>query len=357
MTQSDFGDIGKRLKSLSDFGDPLDRLSAIVDFEQFRPILEEGFAFRSGRGWGGRPPYDAILIFKILILQNLYNLSDDQTEYQIKDRLSFMRFLGLSLADRVPDSKTIWMYRERLKKKKLIETLFASFDRHLKGNGYLAMSGQLVDASIVQAPRQRMTKDEKEQVKAGDIPQKWQDHPAKLAQKDMEARWFVKHKKSPTDKRQSVDIAIPMFGYKTHISTDRRHGFVRKCAVTPANVYDGHVLEPLLDPENTASGVWGDKAYKSQENERLLEKRGLRSEIHRKKPKGKPMPERTRRANAKKSRVRSPIEHVFGHQKGPMALFIRTIGLARAKVKINLVNLVYNMKRLVFWEQKRALTG
>ena len=128
---------------------------------------------RSDRAKGGRPPYDAVLMFKVLVLQTLYTLSDDQTEYQIRDRLSFMRFLGLALEDQVPDAKTVWLYREQLTKAGAIERLFAGFDATLRAAGYLAMAGQIVDATVVEARRPRLTPDEKATVKAGAVPEAW----------------------------------------------------------------------------------------------------------------------------------------------------------------------------------------
>ena len=342
-----------RLKALSDFGDPLERLSGVVDFEIFRSPLESGFNF-SQRERGGRPPYDAVLMFKILILQTLYNLSDDQTEYQIKDRLSFMRFLRLALSDHVPDAKTIWLYRERLKKAEMIEGLFRLFDQSLREKGYLAMGGQIVDASVIQAPRQRMTQNEKEQIKAGDIPQDWKEKPAKLSQKDCDARWIIKQRKS---KGKGLDIAIPLFGYKTHLSIDRRFNFVRRYHVTVASSYDGKLLDRILSPENTAKDVWGDTAYHHQQNEVLIEREGLRSQLHHKKPHRRPMTKQTRRANRQKSGIRAKVEHVFAVQKERMNLFIRTIGIKRAAVKIAMANLVYNFNKLIFWEKHFKTTG
>ena len=348
-------DMENRLESLSKFGDPLEKLKEVVDFEVFRSEIEEGLGFKN-RSKGGRPPYDSILIFKILMLQTLYTLSDDQTEYQIKDRLSFMRFLDLSLCQSVPDAKTIWLYRERLAQKGLIEKLFATFDKALKDRGYLAMSGQIVDATIVSAPRQRMTKEEKETVKKGDIPDEWKENPSKLSQKDSDARWVVKYSKAKAKEgEKAIDLATPYFGYKNHVSTDKRYGFVRKFQTSDASRYDGKVLSTLLDKENTASDVWGDTAYRSERNETLLKDNGFTSQLHRKKPKGKTMPQHTQRANGKKSKVRSKVEHVFAVQKDKMALFIRTIGIKRAHVKIGLANIVYNMKRLIFWENQRIL--
>ncbi len=258
MSQFGLFDFSDRLVALSAFGDPLERLSQVVNFEIFRPSLESGFNFSDG-SQGGRPPYDGVLIFKVLILQSLYNLSDDQTEYQIKDRLSFMRFLSLNLCQSVPDAKTIWLYRERLKKKGLMDHLFGLFDQALREKGYLAMGGQIVDASIIQTPRQRMTKEEKAHVKAGEIPQIWKDNPAKRAQKDRDARWIVKYSKAKGENK-AIDLAIPLFGYKNHLSIDRGFGFIRKYHVTDASLYDGKVLPYLLDKNNTSCSVWGDTA-------------------------------------------------------------------------------------------------
>lgn len=356
MIQPGLFDMQNRLESLSKFGDPLKKLKEVVNFEIFRLELERGLDF-SDRSKGGRPPYDAVLIFKILILQSLYNLSDDQAEFQIKDRLSFMRFLGLELCQSVPDVKTIWLYRERLKEKGIIEKLFEAFDRAIKDKGYLAMSGQIVDASIISAPRQRITQEEKEIIKEGNTPEEWKANPSKLVQKDRDARWIVKYSKAKTkDKDKLIDLAIPAFGYKNHISIDKRYGSIRKSQTTDASQYDGNILPHLLDKENTCSKVWGDTAYRSKENEKLLYNNGFTSQLHRKKPRGKVMSQNTLRANGKKSKIRSKVEHVFAVQKDKMSLIIRTIGLERAHTKLTLANITYNMKRLIFWEE-RALIG
>lgn len=357
MAQPGLFDMQNRLDSLSKFGDPLEKLKQVVNFEVFRTDLERGLDF-SDRSKGGRPPYDAVLIFKILVLQSLYNLSDEQTEFQIKDRLSFMRFLGLELCQSVPDAKTIWLYRERLSQKGIIERLFRAFDTALKERGYLAISGQIVDASIVSAPRQKITKEEKKTIKEEKIPEEWKAKPSKLAQKDRDARWIVKYSKAKTKEEDKlIDLAIPSFGYKNHICMDKRYGFIRKFQTTDASQYDGKILAQLLDKENTSSTVWGDTAYRSEENETLLYNNGFVSKLHRKKPKGKPMAFHIGKANHRKSQVRSKIEHIFAVQKDKMKLFIRTIGLKRAHIKIAFANIVYNMKRLIFWEERRAFTG
>jgi transposase, IS5 family len=353
-----FFDVDLRLAELSAKGDDLERVKGLVDFEMFRPALE-GAIPRADRSKGGRPAFDHLLMFKVLILQAMHALSDERCEYLIKDRLSFMRFLGLGLSDPVPDANTIWTFREALKRTDAVDGLFRRFDEALRASGFLAMSGQIVDATIVAAPRQRNTIEEKKAIRDGRIPEAWKDKPAKLAQKDRDARWTVKYTKAKPREDGSVppvDLAIPAFGYKNHVAIDRGFGLIRNWTTTNAAAHDGARLEDVLDRDNTASDVWADTAYRSAKNEAMLIRRGLMSRIHRKKPPGRPMPERMRIANAQKSKVRSAVEHVFAHQKGPMGLFVRTIGIARARVKIGLANLAYNMRRFVWLRTKYAPT-
>lgn len=359
--QAGFFDIDERLKDLSAKGDDLERLKALVDFEMFRPALRRAVP-RSDGSKGGRPPFDHVLMFKVLILQSMHSLSDERCEYLTKDRLSFMRFLDLGLADAVPDANTIWTFREALTRaqidgKPAVVILFKRFDDAVKACGYLAMSGQIVDATIVAAPKQRNTQVEKDAIKEGRIPEDWKARPAKLAQKDRDARWTVKYTKAKPreDGTKMVDIAIPSFGYKNHIGIDRRHGLIRTWTVTDAAAHDGARLADIVDRGNTASDVWADTAYRSKKNEAHLAEHGFVSRIHVKKPPGRPMPEATRRANARKSRVRAAVEHVFAHEKGLMGLVVRTIGITRARVKIGLANLGYNMRRFV-WLRTRDLS-
>jgi IS5 family transposase len=352
MAQSGLFDVDERLAALSASGDPLERLIGVVDFELFRPVLDAVLA-RSDRSRGGRPPYDAVLMFKVLVLQALYSLSDDAAEFQIRDRLSFMRFLGLGLADRVPDAKTIWLFREQLVRAGAMEKLFERFDAALHEGGYLAMGGQIIDATVVAAPRQKLTDDEKAVVRGGGTPPGWSK--AKRRQKDLDARWTIKRgrsKRSDASEMQAVgvEIAVPVFGYKNHAGIDRRHGLIRRWTVTSAAAHDSRPFEGLLDPKNTASKVWADTAYRSAKNEAAMSKRALISMVHFRKPKGRPLPAHHAAANAARSTVRSAVEHVFAGQKHRMKLFVRTIGIGRAKVKIGMANLAYNFKRLTSLE-------
>ena len=212
MAQMGFFDLSDRYASLDAKKDPLVEINAVVPWDEFRPPLERVWrkpeAERKSRA--GRKPMDAVLMFKTLVLSALYNLSDDQIEYQVRDRLSFMRFLGLGLGDRVPDAKTVWLYREALAQAGMVEALFKQFDGYLARQGYIARGGQILDASIVPVPRNHNSRDENKAIKSGEVPEDWADKPAKRSQKDVDARWTKKHGKSH-------------YGYKNHVNVDRQH--------------------------------------------------------------------------------------------------------------------------------------
>jgi IS5 family transposase len=354
--QRGFFDFEDRLKELSAEGDPLEKLSETVDFELFRPVLVKALR-RSHPSKGGRPGFDPVLKFKMLVLQALHGLSLAQTSYMVRDRLSWMRFCGLGPGDTVPDANTLWDFREALIAARALDKAFERLDRAISAAGYLPMGGQIIDATLVAAPKQRNTDGEKVAIKAGEIPTAWKDKPARLRQKDRDARWTVKFAKAKPreDGEPQIDIAIPFFGYKSHISIDRRHGIIRRARTTDAAAHDGARLrEGLIDPANTASDVWADTAYRSAANEAFLAKAGKVSRIHYKKPKGKPMPTPIARGNATKSRVRAHVEHVFAEQKDRMRLFIRTIGIARAEAAVTLANMAFNMKRWC-WLNRRSV--
>jgi IS5 family transposase len=355
VDQRGFFDLDERYAALSAAGDPLERLASAVDFEVFRADLDAALV-RSDRAKGGRPPYDAVLMFKVLVLQVLYGLSDDQAEFQILDRRSFGRFLGLDDGDRVPDAKTIWLFREQLTRAGAVQRLFDRFDAVLNDRGYLAMGGQIVDATVIEARRPRLSAGEKATIKGGGTPEHWSK--AKRAQMDRDGRWTLKRgRKKPKSEgaaRAATEIVVPAFGYKNHVGIDRRFGLIRTFTVTHAAAHDGGQLEGLLDPDNLASGVWADTAYRSAANLALLDRRGLMPQFQRAKPRGKPMPAHVARGNATRGRIRALVEHVFAEQKRRLHLTVRTIGLARARAKITLANLAYNMRRLTWLEGRPA---
>ena len=242
------------------------KIAQVVGWEGFRSVLKRAFT-KARKSNAGRKEYDRVLMFKILVLQQLYNLSDDQTEFQIRDRYSFGRFLGLSPEDVVPDAKTIWRFREGLKSDEVFDSLFSQLSSQIAEQGYVARKGQIVDASIVKAPRQRNTREDNAQVKGGEIPDDWSEK--KRRHKDVDARWTRKH-------------GVTHYGYKNHISMDREFALVRGWEVTDGACHDSRVFDQVLDETNTNGDVWADSAYCSREHERLLSEGGWRSHIHRK---------------------------------------------------------------------------
>jgi len=330
MMQTGLFDWQTRFEQLDNGGDPLVKLNQIINWQQFRKPLEK-IREKDRKSNAGRKPFDVILLFKIIILQSLYNLSDDQLEFQIRDRLSFMRFLGLSLSETVPDAKTIWLFREQLTKAKLVKKLFKQFDEFLRKNGFSAQKGQIIDASIVAAPKQRNSRGENKDIKNGNIPSHWSDN--KKRQKDTDARWIKKHGKDH-------------YGYKNHLDIDVKHKLIRDYEITPASTHDSNVFEQLLDKNNSCRDVWADSAYGSKQKREHLRKRGFRCQVQRKGYRYKKLTQRQRQGNYQRAKIRSRIEHVFGIQTMRAGnLLIRTIGLFRAKTKIGLRNLAYNIDR------------
>ena len=344
MGQFGFFDADRRLAAISAKGDPLEMIARVVLFDSFRAEIEATVLTPADekKSNAGRKPIDVLVMFRMLVLQSLYNLSDEQVEYQVRDRLSFTRFLRLGIEDRIPDGTTLWLFREALGKAGLIEKLFERFGQHLEAKGYVARGGQMIDATIVPVPKQRNSRDENEDVKAGKTPKAWKQNPAKNRQKDKDARWTKKHGKS-------------FYGYKNHVNADAKRKLIRQYEVTDASVHDSQKLDELLNQGNTSADVYGDSAYRSAETEAKLNSRGFRSRIHRRASRNHPLSKAQENANRRKSRVRARIEHVFGAQQtAPGGRIIRTIGIARAKVKIGLQNLVYNIRRLVTLERMAA---
>ena len=336
-------DTENRLKKLSKLGDSLVRLNKVIDWEQFRPVLATVLK-KEPKGAGGRPPYDCILMFKILILQRIYNLSDDQTESQINDRMSFMRFLGLGLEDRVPDAKTIWLFRDTLTKAGAAQKLFDGFAAQLEAKHLITRTGTIVDATFMDAPRQRNKRDENSAIKAGNIPEEWQQEKQKnkLRQKDTDARW--------TKKGNELH-----YGYKNHVKADAESKLITGYTVTSANIHDSQVLAQLMDDEDYV--LYADSAYYGETIFSALPK-GLELKVHEKGSRNHPLTEEQKASNQEKSRVRVRIEHIFGFMTNSMCgITVRSIGILRAKFNAGITNLAYNICRYEFLCRRNSVTG
>ena len=334
MNQKGFFDEDEGLKRLSELGDSLERLNEHIEWEEFRGKLTKALR-KDAKGPGGRPPYDYIMMLKILVLQKMYNISDDQAEYQITDRLSFRRFIGIHLYDAVPDAKTIWHFREELKEAKVLDKIFDMFTKTLEKKGIITRSGSIVDAAFVEVPRQRNSKEENDEIRQGKIPAEWQSpqNCNKLAQKDTDARWATKNK-------------VRHYGYKDHIKIDKKSKIITKYRVTDAAVHDSQELKNLIEAKKDKR-LYGDGAYTGDEVQKCIPKEVL-NRIHEKGYRNRPLTETQKRNNAAKSRIRARVEHVFGamHHFGGRA--IRTIGMARAEIQIGLLNLAYNLTRYAY---------
>ena len=213
-------------------------------------------------------------------------------EYQVRDRLSFSRFLGLGIEDCIPDATTLWLFREKLAKAGLIEKLFERFDQHLAAKGYIARGGQIIDATIVPVPTQRNSRDENDQLRAGRTPAGWKQKPAKNRQKDKDARWTKKHGRS-------------FFGYKNHVNADAKHKLIRRYEVSDAAVHDSQKLDGLLNKANTSADVFADSAYRSAETEAQLKASGYKSRIHRRGRRNHPLSSAQEQANHARADTRS----------------------------------------------------
>lgn len=331
-------DYDERLAVLAGHGDPLRRLDAVIDWDRFLPLVEPVRTLADPRGPGGRPAWPARVLLKLLIVQRLYHLSDAEAEYQLLDRLSFQRFVGLSLADKAPDQNTLRGFREALTAAGIHQQLFEAFNVQLAEQGLLPKDGCIVDATFVEVPRQRNSRAENAAIKAGEVPAAWAEDPKKLAHKDLEARWTQKHE-------------VSYYGYKDHVKINAATKLIEAAVVTPASVHDSQAIGALVEPRDEA--VWADSAYAGEPVEAILEKKSVAGCIVQPARRNRPLSRQEKTTNRAVSRVRARGEHIFAVMSGQAGrIFQRYVGLARNAGAIVLLNLVYNLQR---YEQIRRL--
>jgi IS5 family transposase len=308
----------------------LDRLNAFVNWESFRPVLASRIKFTE-KPKGGPRPWDLVLMLKILVLQKFHGLSDDETEFQILDRFSFQRFVGLDVSDDVPDAKTIWLFKERLGAEG-VKALFDHLDGILRARGVIGRAGNIVDASFFEAPKQRNKREDNDLIKDGKRPESFDENPNRGEQKDTDARWTKKNDETH-------------FGYKNHTKVDASSKLIVGWCVTPANVHDSQVLESLVSEGDGT--LYADSAYKSDGIDKMLEAKGIENRIHERGYRDHPLSEAQKVFNKLKSRIRARVEHVYGRLAQFGADRFRRVGLARAIFEAGLGNLVYNLDRSV----------
>jgi transposase, IS5 family len=325
------------MEKLTKLGDPLEKLNEFIDWKIFEVPLNEAFNKEDKDiPKGGRPPFNRVMMFKTLLIQSLYNLSDDQLEYQIVDRASFKRFLGLKKSDKVPDSKTFWAFREQLIEKEVIEGLFEVFNQALDSMGVFANEGKMIDASFVEAPRQRNTREENKHIKEnGTAPEQWKEKPNKLRQKDIDARWTKKNN-------------VTFYGYKNHVKSDVKTKLIEKYKVTDASVHDSQPVADLLTEKDERQELYADSAYTGEKQEEIYKNKKVINKIIEKGYRNKSLTDKQIASNKEKSKIRVRVEHIFGFVENSMnGSILRTIGIARAKAKIGMMNLTYNICRCV----------
>jgi transposase, IS5 family len=289
----------------------LEGIASAVAWDRFeallRPLAPEG---------PGRPPYDALLMLKALLLQQWYGLSDEAAEEALNDRMSFRRFCGLALEEASPDHTTICRFRERLREADLVERLFAEFERQLEAAGLILKRGTMVDATVVEAARTRPARGKEDE--AGD--------------KDAA---FARRKGRPGS----------TYGYKAHVAVDQGSLLIRAASLTPANVNETSVADALIRFDEKA--VYADKAYASRARRALLKRHGIKARIlHKTWGGGPPLTASQKRHNRLIGPVRAAVETVFATLKRRMAYTrVRYVGLVKNEAHLILLALAYNIRR------------
>lgn len=332
-----FFDEYEQLEKLSKLKDPLEKLNSTIDFELFRETLNTIYEKTDRKSNAGAKRFDNVLMLKIIILQRLYNLSDEQMEFQLNDRLTFKRFVGIEFSHKVPDTNTIWNFKEKLKENDNERKLFDRFYKELEERKLIVSEGKMVDASFHEVPRQRNNREENKTLKQGGIPEQWkeEEHKNKLSHKDTDARWTKKNNQN-------------YYGYKNHVKADLGSKLIDNYTVTDASVHDSQVLEELLTEKDKGQSLYADSAYTGEVQEASISKVEMFNRVHEKGYKNKPLTEAQKQNNKTKSKYRARVEHIFGFVENSMhGTYMRSIGIERATVVIGLTNLAYNICRAV----------
>jgi len=290
---------------------PLDRLNGLVKWYRFEKLIGH---FRDEAS-PGRPGYPALVLLKAVVLQSLYGLSERELETALDDRLSFRRFVGLSLEDAVPDHTVLNRFRNRLVSEGLHERLFAELDRQLEKAGVILKRGTMLDATLIETG-------------AASRP------PGNAAPLDPDAG-FAKREGRPGS----------VYGYKAHVGVDEGSGLIRSVITTSANINDTTPADDLVRGDERA--VWADAAYHTHAREAALRARGIKPRLMRRANKHHPkLPSRLRQLNQMIARRRAAVETTFATLKRRMGLrAIRYIGLAKAHGQIVMAAIAFNMRR------------
>ena len=246
-----------------------------------------------------------------------------------------MRFLNLTMADVIPDSKTVWNFREQIVNLKLVDVIFDLFLKELKQLGLVVNEGKIIDASLIKVPKQRNSRDENKQIKNSETPKSFEENLNKKEQKDVDARWTKKNN-------------VTYYGYKNHVKVDSKSKIIVKYEVTDASVHDSQTLESLLDEKDADEDLFGDSAYRGQKQQDIISQKEINNKTCKKGYKNSPLTQEDKATNKEKSRVRSRVEHIFGFMQGAMnGMNLYAIGIKRIEGLVGLMNLTYNMFRKI----------
>jgi len=328
-----FADEHHRQK-IETLGDPLTEIESYIDFAALAAEVDAS-APRPVSQQGGRPPFPTETMVRILVLKRLYNLSDEQMEFQLLDRMSYKRFCGLSQALNIPDRTTIWTFENRIGEAGA-KALFEGVSAQLLRKGFIARGGQIIDATLVPAPKQHNRRDEQDLIDQGAMPADWK--PAKRRQKDLDATWTKKHGKSH-------------FGYKLSVNVDKKYKVIRQLETDTARTHDSQHFDKVFDAGNTSRDVYADRGYPSEEREAWLKKHGFRNRIQRKGQRNQPLSACQQRRNRRIAKTRARVEHVFATMEQLGGKMIRTIGQARANFAMTMMATGYNLKRLAYFQK------
>ena len=323
----------RRESKLDRLGDPLVALDQHIDFAALAAEVDR-VAPRPDSAQGGRPPYPTETMVRILVVKRLHNLSDEQVEFQLNDRLSFQRFCGLQHSATIPDRTTVWTFENRIGAD-AAKAVFKAVQVQLQKRGYIARCGQIIDATLVAAPRQHIGKDDKAALEKGEEPD-WT--PAQKRQRDTDASWTKKHGTSH-------------FGYKLSINVDKKYKIIRRIKTDTASTHDSQHFDNVFDAGNTSRDVYADRGYPSEGREAWLKENGFRNQIQRKGKRNKPLTECQQRRNQRIAKTRARVEHVFGALEQMGGKLLRTIGQARASFAMTMMAACYNLKRLVYFRK------
>jgi IS5 family transposase len=328
-----FADTHHREK-IDKLGDPLSEIASCIDFTVLAAEVDR-IAPRPASPQGGRPPFPTETMVRILVLKRLYNLSDEQMEYQLLDRMSYKRFCDLSLATNIPDRTTVWTFENRIGEAGA-QAIFDGVSAQLLKKGFIARGGQIIDATLVPVPKQHNSRGDKELIEQDAMRADWK--PAKRRQKDGDATWTKKHGKS-------------YFGYKLSVNVDRKYKFIRKIVTDTASTHDSQHFDAVIDTANTSRDVYADRGYPSEEREAWLKENGYRNRIQRKGHRNKPLSEAQQRRNQRIATTRARVEHAFAAVEQMGGKLIRTIGQARANFALTMMAACYNLKRLAYFQR------